>query len=193
MEKKLTEAHMGSFTLFDGIAIAIIVVSALLAYSRGFLREFIAIIGWIIAAIIAFKLTTAARPLVEQLPAIGPVLQSSCVLATGVTFTLLFAIGLIILALFTPLVSAVVNRSVLSGIDQGLGLAFGVFRGMFLIAIIVIIYNAFGNELGLDVIADSYSASIFTDSGSWFMALFPEDLAGSISESTSGLLESCRT
>ena len=37
---------MEGFTLIDGIVALVIVLSALLAYSRGFVREAMAIVGW---------------------------------------------------------------------------------------------------------------------------------------------------
>ena len=45
---------MEGFTIVDGVVAIVIVVSALLAYSRGFVREAMAIAGWIGATILAF-------------------------------------------------------------------------------------------------------------------------------------------
>ena len=45
---------MEGFTIVDGVVALIIVVSALLAYSRGLVREGLAIAGWILAAGLAF-------------------------------------------------------------------------------------------------------------------------------------------
>jgi len=42
---------MDSFTLVDGASIAILLISAILAYSRGLTRELLSIAGWIAAAI----------------------------------------------------------------------------------------------------------------------------------------------
>jgi len=39
---------MDGFTIIDGVVALIIVLSALLAYSRGFVREGLAIAGWIV-------------------------------------------------------------------------------------------------------------------------------------------------
>jgi len=41
---------MDSFTLVDGASIAILLISAILAYSRGLTRELLSIAGWIAAA-----------------------------------------------------------------------------------------------------------------------------------------------
>lgn len=45
---------MEGFTLIDGVVAVVIVLSAILAYSRGFVREAMAIAGWIGAAVVAF-------------------------------------------------------------------------------------------------------------------------------------------
>ena len=118
---------MEGFTLIDAGAGGGIVLSAILAYSRGFVRESLAIAGWIGAAILAFIFAPQAQPLVKELPVVGKFLTDSCELSIIAAFAAVFAIGLIIAALFTPLFSSVVQRSALGGIDQGLGFLFGVF------------------------------------------------------------------
>ena len=40
---------MHGFTLVDGIVLAVIVLSAVLAYARGLVREALSIAGWIVA------------------------------------------------------------------------------------------------------------------------------------------------
>ena len=57
-------------------------LSAILAYSRGFVREGLAIVGWIAAAVVAFMFAPAARPLIAQLPFLNKFLGDSCELAT---------------------------------------------------------------------------------------------------------------
>ena len=41
---------MATFTLVDGIVLALIALSAILAYARGLARESLSIVGWIAAA-----------------------------------------------------------------------------------------------------------------------------------------------
>ena len=62
---------MEGFTIIDGVVAIVIVVSALLAYSRGFVREVLAIAGWIGAAVLAFIFADQAQPLVRQIPVLG--------------------------------------------------------------------------------------------------------------------------
>ena len=62
---------MDGFTIIDFGVIVIIAVSALLAFSRGIVREGMAIAGWIAAAILAFIFADTAQPLVRQIPYLG--------------------------------------------------------------------------------------------------------------------------
>jgi membrane protein required for colicin V production len=65
---------MENFTAVDGGAALIIILSAILAYSRGFVRELMAIVGWIGAAVVAFLFAPSVTPIVKELPVVG----SSC-------------------------------------------------------------------------------------------------------------------
>ena len=58
---------MEGFTIIDGVVAVIIVVSALLAYSRGFVREAMAIAGWVGATILAFIFADKVQPLIRQI------------------------------------------------------------------------------------------------------------------------------
>lgn len=94
---------MDGFTLIDGIVALVIVVSALLAYSRGFVREALSIAGWIGAAILASVFASQAEPLVKELPVIGGFIGESCELAIIAAFAAVFALALVIMSIITPL------------------------------------------------------------------------------------------
>ena len=57
---------MDGFTLIDGVVAAVIVLSAVLAYARGLVRESMAILGWIGAAVLAYMFAAQAQPLFGQ-------------------------------------------------------------------------------------------------------------------------------
>jgi len=126
---------MEGFTIIDGVVAAIIVISALLAYSRGFVREAMAIAGWIGAAILAFIFSDQVEPLVKQIPVLGDFIGDSCELSIIGAFALVFAVTLVVVSIFTPLFSNLVQRSALGGLDQGAGFLFGVLRGILLVAV----------------------------------------------------------
>ena len=72
---------MEGFTIVDGVVAAYVVVSALLAYSRGFVREAMAIAGWIGAAVLAFMFAPSVEPLVREIPVVGDFIGDSCELS----------------------------------------------------------------------------------------------------------------
>ena len=67
---------MEGFTLVDAGVAGIIVLSAVLAYSRGFVREAMAIVGWVGAAVLAYMFAAQAQPLVKEIPAVGKFLRT---------------------------------------------------------------------------------------------------------------------
>ena len=59
---------MENLTAVDGGAALIIILSAILAFSRGLVRELMAILGWIGAAVAAYYFAPGVQPLVKELP-----------------------------------------------------------------------------------------------------------------------------
>ena len=121
---------MDGFTIIDGVVALIIVVSALLAYARGFAREAMAIAGWIAAAVLAFIFAPQVEPLMAEIPVLGEFISDSCELSIITAFAAVFALALIVVSFFTPLFSSLVQRSAIGGLDQGAGFFFGVLRGI---------------------------------------------------------------
>lgn len=152
---------MDGFTIVDGVVVGVIIISALLAYSRGLVREGMAIVGWIAAAVLAFMFAPQVEPLIKEIPVAGEYLADSCELSMIAAFAAVFATALVIVSLFTPLFSSVVQRSALGGIDQGLGFLFGVLRGFLLVAIAFFVYETIASAQSVPMVDDSRSASVF--------------------------------
>ena len=132
---------MDGFTIVDGVVAGVIVVSAILAYSRGLVRELMAIVGWVAAAILAYIFAPQAEPLVKELPYVGEFLRGSCELSVIAAFSSVFALALLVVSLFTPLFSTVVQRSALGGVDQAAGFVYGAIRGILLVAVALVVYD----------------------------------------------------
>jgi len=64
---------LDSFTLVDGGSAAILLISAILAYSRGLVREVLSIAGWVAAAVSAFIFAPSVEPLVREIPIISDI------------------------------------------------------------------------------------------------------------------------
>ena len=182
---------MDGFTLIDAIVAAVIVLSATLAYSRGLVREALAIAGWVVAAILAFMFARQAEPLIREIPMVGDFLRDSCELSTIGGFAAVFAVGLIIMALFTPLFSSIVQRSVLGGIDQGLGFLFGVLRGVLLIAVAFIVYDRAAGGEAIAMVDQSRSAQVFASLKSSLESNIPADAPGWVVSRYESLVGHC--
>lgn len=152
---------MEGFTIIDGAVALIIVVSALLAYSRGFVREAMAIAGWIAAAILAFLFAPQVEPLMAEIPVAGEFIADSCELSIIAAFAAVFALALIVVSFFTPLFASLVQRSALGGVDQGIGFFFGVLRGILLVAIAFFLYEVVMTGQSFAMVDGSRSAAVF--------------------------------
>jgi membrane protein required for colicin V production len=180
-------------TIVDGIVAVIIVLSALLAYSRGFVREALAIVGWVVAGVLAFMFAPQVTPLVKEVPVIGEFIADSCELSVIAAFAAVFAVGLVIMSIFTPLFSSLVQRSALGGIDQGIGFLFGVARGILLVAIAFFVYQTVVTAQDIPMIDDSRSAAVFSQFTDRIEQQDPEQALGWITQQYEQLVGVCDT
>lgn len=152
---------MEGFTIIDGVVALVIVVSALLAYSRGFVREAMAIAGWIAAGVLAFLFAPQVEPLMAEIPVVGEFIADSCEISIIAAFAAVFALALIVVSFFTPLFSTLVQRSALGGLDQGAGFFFGVLRGILLVAIAFFVYDVVMTGQNFTVVDESRASQVF--------------------------------
>lgn len=182
---------MEGFTIIDGVVAVIIVLSALLAYSRGLVREIMAIAGWVGATVVAFVLAAPVQPLIQQIPYVGDFIGDSCELSIIASFAAVFAVALVVVSLFTPLFSSVVQRSSLSGVDQGLGFLFGVARGVLLIAVAFFVYQTILSAQDIAMIDDSRAARVFSRLTDQIGSTSPETALGWITAQYETLVGGC--
>ncbi len=183
---------MEDYTLFDGGVAAILFISAVLAYSRGFVREILSIAGWIGAGIVAFFFAPQVVPLVQEIPILSKIIGDNCELGILAAFAGVFAIALVIIALFTPLISGAVQKSALGSLDGGLGFLFGLVRGILLIVIVLISYDFFikGGE-GFRVVEDSKTRVILADQQESMQGYVPTELPSWLIDPYEELMSSC--
>ncbi|BBU56787.1 MULTISPECIES: CvpA family protein [Mameliella] len=182
---------MEGFTIVDGVVGVVILLSALLAYSRGLVRETMAILGWVAAAIVAFLFADQLQPLVKEIPVIGEFLADSCELAVIASFAAIFTLALVVVSLFTPLFSSLIKRSALGGLDQALGFLFGVARGILLVAIAFFVYEVVITSQDIPMINDSRSAAVFAQFTDQIEEQNPEQALGWITAQYEQLVSVC--
>jgi membrane protein required for colicin V production len=114
-----------SVNALDIIVIAVVALSALFAFARGFVKEALSVAAWIGAGVITLKGLPHLTPLAQKYIA-SPLLAQ---IAAGTT---LFVVSLVGLSLLTSAIAGRVKQSALSALDRALGLVFGAFRGVVL-------------------------------------------------------------
>ncbi|MBO9464956.1 CvpA family protein [Tropicibacter sp. R15_0] len=182
---------MEGFTIVDGVVAAVIVLSALLAYSRGLVREALAIGGWIVAGILAFMFVGQVQPLVKEIPMVGQFVGDNCVMSLILAFAALMTVALVVMSLFTPFFASLVQRSVLGGLDQALGFFFGVARGIVLVAVTFFVYEVAVTAQDIPMIDDSRSAAVFAQFTDKIDDQDPEQAVGWIEAQYQSLLSHC--
>ncbi|MCB2129378.1 MAG: CvpA family protein [Rhodobacteraceae bacterium] len=182
---------MEGFTIVDAIVAVVILLSAILAYSRGFVREVLAIAGWVVAAVVAFLFAPKAEPLIRQVPMLDTYLGESCELSIIAAFLAVFALALIVMSIFTPIFSSAVQRSALGGTDQGLGFLFGALRGFVLVAIAFAVYSRVLVGSSIPVVDNSQSAKIFASMEGRINQEMPQDVPSWIRDRYRQLTGSC--
>ncbi|GKY89029.1 CvpA family protein [Sinisalibacter aestuarii] len=182
---------MDGFTIVDGVVALVILVSAILAYSRGFVREGMSIAGWIVAAVVAYIFAPRAVPLIKEIPVLRDFIADSCELSVIASFAGVLAVALVIVSLFTPLFSSAIQRSALGGVDQALGFVFGVLRGLLLVAIALVIYDRVIVTESFPMVDNSRTAKIFARTSGKIDEQIPDDAPGWIVERYEALVSSC--
>ncbi|PXW82016.1 membrane protein required for colicin V production [Ruegeria sp. P4] len=182
---------MEGFTIIDGAVALVIVVSALLAYARGFVREVMAIIGWVAAGVLAYMFAPQAEPLMAEIPVVGDFIADSCELSLIAAFFAVFAIALIVVSFFTPLMAGLVQRSALGGLDQGAGFFFGVMRGILLVVIGFFVYNVVMTGQSFTMVDESRSAAVFNQVIGKVEEQNPEQALGWVTQKYEDLISSC--
>lgn len=151
---------MSGYTIVDAAVLAVILLSAVLAYSRGLVREMLSILGWIIAAVVGFTFAPAVEPLMREIPVLRDIIGQNCELGVLAGFAAVFAAALIVVSIFTPLLSGAVQNSALGPVDAGLGLLFGVARGVLLVIIALVVYNQVLGAGGIAMVDQSRSRAV---------------------------------
>jgi membrane protein required for colicin V production len=128
-----------AMNITDYLVIAVIIISAIVGSVRGFLREAIALVTWVIALFIAWHFSDLIAP------QMGGLLAGSNV-RTWAARVILVALVLLLGAGIGASVSHFVRLSIFSGMDRFLGFVFGALRGFMVLGVFVIL----GQLLRLD-------------------------------------------
>ena len=119
----------------DYLIIGIIVVSAGISIVRGFMKEVLSLISWVLAFWVGLMFHSNLSTLLANY-------ISTPSIRLFLAFFILFAVTLILGALINHLICQVVEKTGLTGTDRALGVVFGLLRGFAIITILVLAAGA---------------------------------------------------
>lgn len=159
-------------TVLDIVVIVVVLISAVLAMVRGFVREVLSIASWVAAAAAAYFFYKPVVPLVQ------PYVESGTV-ATIVAAAAIFFIALIVASYITMRISDFVIDSRVGAVDRVFGFAFGAARGILLLVIALLFFNWLVPQPPAWV-TTARSKPVLDDIGERLMASLPEDAEATI-------------
>ncbi|MBN8940939.1 MAG: CvpA family protein [Rhizobiales bacterium] len=160
-------------TYLDMGLAAIMLISALLAMVRGFVREVLSIASWGLAALATWWAFPRLLPIAQT--QVSNELAAKAIVIAGVFLTVLVVVSLI-----TIRISDAILDSKIGVLDRTLGFAFGLARGL----VIVVVAFAFFTWLvpstnRPDWIAKAKSYALLENTKDWLIEKLPQDIEGS--------------
>lgn len=165
----------------DWCILAVMLISILLGVFRGFSREILNLLTWVLAFLLAWLLGSWVADLLHGLIAQAAV--RSAVAHAG-----LFMAGLLIGSLMTHFLTDWVRNSVLNEMDRTLGGGFGFMRGLLIVSAFILVSGTMGASKDrwwqqslliphMEWLADGLG---YLTPESWLLKLKTSDDAGSI-------------
>lgn len=161
--------------------IVVLLLSALLAFARGFVREVLSIAGWVGAALVTLWLFADARPFLRQYITME-------LLADVLTGVGLFIGALILFSVISHFIARMVSGSALSAIDRSLGFLFGLVRGGVVLALgyMLLVWLLPDPNERPDIIENARSRPMIERGADLLRGLVPDEMLAQADETAGG-------
>ena len=121
-------------TILDGIVLAVMLFSAVLAMVRGFSREVLSVVSWVVAAAAAVYFYPYLLPYANKYT------QSHTIAMIG-SVAVIFLVVLIVISVITMRIADFIIDSRIGALDRTLGFIFGAARGLLLVVVAMMLFN----------------------------------------------------
>ncbi|WP_417552323.1 CvpA family protein [Marinomonas fungiae] len=122
--------HIQSISTLDWVIIAVVAISTLISLKRGFVKEVMSLVTWVVAFIVAVRFTGPLQTLlIDQV--------QNDQIRYVVAFIALFIATLVIGALISFTLGSLIQATGLSSTDRVIGMLFGFVRGALVVVAFV--------------------------------------------------------
>src|SRR5690242_4123987 len=156
-------------TLLDLILLAVMLISALLAMVRGFMREVLSIASWAAAAILTLYAYPKLKPVVLQY-------FSNEIVASAICIGGVFLGTLLVVSVITIKISDTILDSRVGALDRTLGFLFGLARGLVIVVVAFLFFAWLVPDRSQpEWVKNAKSRVVLQGTGQWLMSMLPED------------------
>jgi len=161
-------------TLLDIGLIVIMLVSALLATVRGFMREILSIIAWVLAAGATLYAYAKLLPFAKQY-------FNSDIVAAVAVIGGVFLLTLIVVSIVTVRISDMVLDSRIGALDRTLGFLFGLGRGLIIVVVAYMFFDWLVPDRSKpEWVLHAKSRVVLSSTGEWLKEQLPENAEATI-------------
>ena len=155
----------------DIIILISVLISIIIGYSRGLIRESFSIFNWLFASWLSFKYYSNLKIILKDL--ISPE-----IIVDALSFGLIFLTVIISLSMISNVISKNIKNSLLGPIDNILGMIFGFLRAFILVLVLVIAGNQtiWKNDAIPSLLSKAYSYPIIVLSIAYLEKFFPNEI-----------------
>lgn len=135
--------------IIDLIVIAVILVSALIAFMRGLIREILTIVGVVGGLVAAYLGGPILKPFMRGWLGVGEEAEPQrlfdiipySLIADALSYGIIFLVVVIILSVCSHMLAETARAIGLGPVDRTLGVIFGIVRGVFLLGLIYLPFS----------------------------------------------------
>lgn len=164
-------------TWLDIILLAFMLISGLLAMARGFTRELLSILSWVVAALVALWLFPRYQDEARAMLSGSPKLLADVLLIFAI-----FLITLVVVTFITVRLADKILDSRVGALDRSFGFVFGLVRGLIIVVIAYLFFTwLVPDQSQPQWVREARSRAVLDYTGEAIRRILPEDPGSALS------------